>query len=163
MFKAIVKTIGWFFLIGIILIILWLSVVFGPVFHVNYNHCMDSREDKIIDNIRLYEKIYEMKDNSKYDKPFLCIETHKNDTLCHLNMELGKYKLKEIYAKKVYLTGRVVKQYAFNAFNNDMYTLEVMINDRKYFISHYAYDDMTIKHSEFELNKAFKEPTCSLF
>ena len=165
------KIIGWILFFFFALFLLWLSAIFGPIFHISYNNCVDEIEKPIIRNIRIYEKIPLKSSNilrqsdlsTKYDNPFLCIETYTGDDQCHINMTLGKYKLNKIEAKKIQLTGRIIKQYSFNTFNSDMYTLEVLLNNKKYLISHWGYDYMTIKNPIQRYKHRFKEPTCSIF
>ena len=168
---GIIRIIGWTLLILIILFGLWLGMIFGPMFHISYENCVDKTEKNIIHNIRIYKEIpiegsrilRQSNLSDKYDKPFLCVESSIHDNQCHINKVTGEYNLKEIHTNTVKLTGRVIKQYSFNAFNSDLYFLEVLINHKKYLISHWGYDDMTLKNPIQEYENRFKEPTCSIF
>jgi hypothetical protein len=169
--KLILKVIGWLFIIIIGLFLLWLSAIFGPTFYISYNNCTDTGKKPIIKNVRIYEELPTKNSKSlrlsdlseKYNHSFLCIEDNNQDNDCHMYLGYGEYTLKQIYSKEIQLTGRVIKQYSFNAFNSDMYTLEVLIGNKKYLVSHQEYDDMTIKDPIQKYENRFTEPTCSIF
>lgn len=163
------KFIGWVLSIGFILIALWLFMIFGPIFHIDYENCVDVGEKNIISNARVYERVFNTTQDKRqysryrYDAPLLCVDAYRNN-MCKNSVYSGAgYQLKKIDARKVLLTGRIIKMYSFNAFNDDMYRLEVSINNKKYFVSHYEYDDMVLDNNISNFQSGFREPRCSIF
>jgi len=168
--KFALKLIGWFFRIIIGLFILWLSAIFGPTFYISYNNCTDTGKKPIIKDVRIYEKLLTKNSKSlrlsdlseKYNHSFLCIEDNNQDDDCHMYLAYGEYTLKEVYSKDIQLTGRVIKQYSFNAFQDDSYTLEVLLDNKKYLIYPSDYDYLTSEKAKHKLDNFFIEPKCSL-
>ena len=77
----------------------------------------------------------------------------------------NNYIYKKIDADKVLFTGRVIKSDSFNAFTSDLYKIEVIINDKRYWINAYTFDDMTFSMSKDwpRYATSFKVKKCSIF
>ena len=58
-----------------------------------------------------------------------------------------------------------MKSDSFNAFTSDSYAIEVIINNKRYWISSYTFDDMTFGMSKDwpRYATSFKVKKCSIF
>lgn len=143
------KFIGWLFLIIVVMIVMILFFTFGPWVYADHKNCMDPVERNISKKVMVYERTLADKKSYiryQYDASYLCVDIYKNGNMC--KDYSNKYVYIPIQAKKVLFTGRVMKTHSFNAFTSDSYTLEVIINNKRYWISTYAFDDMTFGMSK---------------
>jgi len=146
-----------------ILLFVWSFI--GPHVYVDYVDCMDTKEHNITDEAIIYEVIFNNKKEEKqyskftYKIPPLCVEENSQDTICR-----DHYSLNQLHTKKVLFTGRVMKTYCFNEFCNDSYLLEVLINNKKYWVGEYDYDDMLLgSYRNRDFKRGFKVEICPIY
>jgi len=137
----------------IFLVLFILSLLTLPTLVIDYKGCIEKKETKIVENLRVYEFITKTRtDEYKYDAPFICVEGKYS--ICDMFERHSLTPLKEISANKVITTGRAIKRYYFPNFFTFLLTdapvfrktevLEVLINNKRYWTSSAFYDHMTL-------------------
>ena len=160
------KIISWLFFGFIIIIVLILFFVFGPWVYTDYKGCMDKEDSNISKLVDIYE-VKQMGNSYtryKYYAPFLCVDIYQNGDDCKDHGYGNIYH--KIDATHMRFTGRILKTYSFNAFTSNSFDMEVLIDNKRYWIGKYAYDE--IRYGGMYKNwpkdaTEFQLKSCSIF
>ena len=140
--------------------------VFGGWTQENYKSCMDREEYNVSKKVDIYKVVSNSHNytRGKYDAPFLCVDEYQNGEQC--NDDGYGFRYEKIEGKKLVFTGNIIKTRSFNAFTSNSYKLEILIDNKRYWVNKYDFDE--IRYGGMRINwpkdaKEFHLKECSLF
>lgn len=136
-----------------------------PSLVIDYKGCIEKKETKIVENLRVYEFI--STGGYRFVEPLICVDEKPYRSCSIVWGRNAKTPLKEINSSKIITTGRVKKEYLFRGVGwgaififGKLEVLEVLLNNKSYWISSSYYSDIT---SGTTWAKESKIETCPIY